>query len=166
MSLDAKSEVMLLKVHPGLAHRVRALLTACEQQGCQMRVTHGLRNDITQTALYAQARQPLAEVNRLRKLACLAPLHAHENEYPVTNAKAGYSWHGYGLAADLCYAIGDPYAEHDHSLTWAQIGHLAEVNGLIWGGRFTRPDRPHVQWAGGLLLADLRAGKLPSLEHG
>jgi hypothetical protein len=68
------------------------------------------------------------------------------------------------LAADLCYATGDPYAEHDHRLTWAQIGHLAEVNGLIWGGRFPRPDRPHVQWAGGLLLADLRAGKLPSKE--
>ena len=165
MSLDAKSEVMLLKVHPGLARRVRALLADCEAAGSPMRVTQGLRDETTQTALYAQARQPLTEVNRLRKLACLAPLHAHENDYPVTNAKAGYSWHGYGLAIDLCYATGSLYEELDHTLSWAAIGDMVESHGLTWGGRFTKPDRPHIQWAGGLALADLRAGKLPPLEH-
>jgi len=107
----------------------------------------------------------LAEVNRLRKLACLAPLHAHENDYPVTNARAGFSWHCYGLAADLCYAEGELYKEAGHTLTWAQIGELAEAHGLTWGGRFPKPDRPHVQWTNGLTLADARAGTVPPMEH-
>jgi peptidoglycan LD-endopeptidase CwlK len=108
----------------------------------------------------------LDEVNRLRTLAVLAPITADAN-HVVTDARPGFSYHNYGLAADLCYATGDPYRERDHALTWEQIGALAEAQGLVWGGRFRmRPDRPHVQWTGTLGLADLRAGTLPPIETG
>jgi hypothetical protein len=53
MPIDTRSENMLLKTHPNLARRVRALLVDCEKAGCPMRITHGLRDGITQTALYA-----------------------------------------------------------------------------------------------------------------
>jgi len=165
MPLDPKSETMLLKVHPGLARRVRALLMACEAKGCPMRVTQGLRDGMEQTALYAQGRQGLDEVNRLRKLACLPPITSEQNQCPVTDARLGFSYHNYGLAIDLCYATGDPYHEDGHSLTWEQIGAMIEANGLVWGGRFRmRPDRPHCQWSDGVSLADLRAGKVPPME--
>ena len=165
MPIDPKSETMLLQVHPGLARRARALLAACEAKGCPMRITQGLRDGITQTALYAQGRQPLDEVNRLRRLACMPPITDDQN-HEVTNARDGFSWHCFGLAADLCYAIGDPYRKNSHTLTWDQIGGLAEANGLTWGGHFSNPDRPHVQWTGGLTLADARAGKVPTMDAG
>lgn len=163
MPIDRASENLLLKVHPGLAVRVRALLADLGAQQCPMRVTQGLRDGMTQTALYAQGRQSLDEVNRLRKLACLPPLTANQN-LEVTNAKPGFSWHCYGLAVDLCYATGDPYREAGHGLTWEQIGVLAEAHELTWGGRFSTPDRPHVQWTGGLTLAQARAGQVPPME--
>ena len=164
--MDDRNEMKLAKVHPGLAKRVRRFLTACEAAGCPMRITQGVRDGIEQIALYAQGRQPLAEVNRLRKLACLVPLHAHENDYPVTNAKPGFSFHQYGLAVDVCYATGDPYKEAEHSLTWAQIGEQIKAADLEWGGDFPHPDNPHAQWKGGLTLRDLRMGKVPAMDQG
>ena len=130
-----------------------------------MRVTQGLRDGMEQTALYAQGRQGLDEVNRLRKLAVLSPITSEQN-HVVTNARQGFSWHCFGLAVDLCYATGDPYKTDGHTLTWDQIGSLADPLGLTWGGHFSNPDRPHVQWTGGLTLADARAGKVPPMECG
>jgi hypothetical protein len=57
--------------------------------------------------------------------------------------------HGRGAALD--FALLDPSGR----ATWAPeyvakyeaVGHHAEQLGLEWGGRFPKPDRPHVQLA-------------------
>src|SRR5262245_9231808 len=48
--------------------------------------------------------------------------------------------HHYGLACDIVKDInGDPSWKGDFSF----LGHLASVNGLIWGGDWGTPNQPH-----------------------
>lgn len=62
-------------------------------------VNEGKRTIETQTAYYAQGRQSLDEVNRLRKIAGLAPINEATNKKIVT--KTMNSKHIKGIAADL-----------------------------------------------------------------
>lgn len=63
----------------------------------------------------------------------------------VTNAKTSlYSWHGFGLAVDVVEKDGTPWDAPVEF--WAGIGKAAARAGLVWGGKWTRPDLPHVQW--------------------
>lgn len=64
----------------------------------------------------------------------------------VTNANTAlFSWHGFGLACDVVEKDATPW---DAPATfWEALGNAAEANGLVWGGRWHKPDRPHVQWA-------------------
>lgn len=65
----------------------------------------------------------------------------------VTNARSAlYSWHGYGLAIDVVEKDGTPWDAPESF--WFALGLAAERHGLVWGGRWKRPDRPHVQWGG------------------
>jgi len=116
-----------------------------------------------QEAIYMQGRHPLAVVNAFRVSIGFPPIKEAENRI-VTWAPSGYSVHNFALAADVCYATGDPYAEKGRLLTWDEFGNLAEALGLTWGGRWKKPDRPHVEWMGGLTLAQLRAGQRPEEE--
>lgn len=64
---------------------------------------------------------------------------------PVTDAKSAlFSWHGYGLGIDVVEKDATPW---DAPVTfWLGIGTAAEAAGLAWGGRWKKPDLPHVQW--------------------
>jgi peptidoglycan LD-endopeptidase CwlK len=63
----------------------------------------------------------------------------------VTNAKTALnSWHGFGLAVDVVEKDATPW--NAPVSFWNDIGDAAERHGLKWGGRWTRPDLPHVQW--------------------
>jgi peptidoglycan L-alanyl-D-glutamate endopeptidase CwlK len=45
---------------------------------------------------------------------------------------------------------------------WAKVGAIGEECGLEWAGRWTTfREMPHLQYRGGLSLADMRAGKVP-----
>lgn len=56
------------------------------------------------------------------------------------------SLHNWGAAVDFCRNDGkDAYDDSDGF--FAKVGHLAESLGLIWGGSFSRPDKPHLQLA-------------------
>lgn len=57
-----------------------------------------------------------------------------------------YSWHGFGLAVDIVEKDATPW--NAPASFWNDIGDAAEANGLIWGGRWHRPDLPHVQMGG------------------
>lgn len=146
-------EEHLATVHPTCASKVRALLLSCATAKCPMKITQSRRSRELQAAYWAQGRHPLNEVNALRRAVGLTALTTGENQRKVTNAPPGTSmhqpWPVLALAVDLCYALDDPYKEDDHALTWDEIGALAERAGLTWGGRFHRPDRPHVQWTNG-----------------
>ena len=63
----------------------------------------------------------------------------------VTNANSALSsWHGFGLAADVVEKDATPW--NAPVSFWNDIGDAAERHGLTWGGRWSRPDLPHVQW--------------------
>jgi len=63
----------------------------------------------------------------------------------VTNAATHLeSWHGFGLACDIVEKDATPW--NAPVSFWNDIGDAAEAHGLTWGGRWRRPDLPHVQW--------------------
>lgn len=65
----------------------------------------------------------------------------------VTNAQTSlYSFHGFGLAVDVVEKDATPW---DAPVSfWIAIGDAADAAGLTWGGRWRKPDLPHVQWGG------------------
>lgn len=88
----------------------------------------------------------------------------------VTNAKPGYSWHNYGLAADLVLDLdaGHPGVKltwqeivdsnKDGANDWLTLGMAVMSNGLIWGGSFkTIKDVPHVELHPGIEIKDALA---------
>jgi peptidoglycan L-alanyl-D-glutamate endopeptidase CwlK len=71
----------------------------------------------------------------------------------VTFARGGESAHNFGLAVDFYAGDWDP-------MSYELLGKMVKMRGLIWGGDFRSPDRPHVQWPGYVTagqMAPLRA---------
>src|SRR5262249_50446166 len=74
----------------------------------------------------------------------------------VTRAKGGESAHNFGLAVDFMRAFGEALTEPDWLPTsYVTLGAVSMSHGLVWGGRFSSPDRPHVQWSGYVTAAEL-----------
>lgn len=145
--LDDRSERNLATLHPEIQPRVVAFISAAKsiatQRGLDVRIISGLRTYSEQDALYAQGRTTPGKV--------------------VTNARAGYSNHNFGLAFDIGIFQGKAYLD-DHPL-YRELGPLGESLGLEWGGRWKKiVDEPHYQfrpkWATGMteseMLANLR----------
>ena len=82
-----------------------------------------------------------------------------------TLAKAGWSYHQYGLAFDFCpLTNGQP--DWNNKAKWQVCGKIAEDMGLEWGARWkTFPDSPHLQFTFGLSIQNLYAGKKPPTEN-
>ena len=109
------------------------------------------RKQIVQDAYYAQGRQSVEEVNRLREKSGLYLIKERENTI-ITNAKV--SNHTGGGAVDMCPEIpgkhGYPWWNAPQDL-WEKIGHLAEECGLDWcAGGFGQTwgkgwDNPHFE---------------------
>jgi len=91
------------------------------------------RTQLIQNAYYAQGRDILEEVNRLRAIAGLGPITAEENRRVITNAKV--SNHTGGGAIDMCPEIkgrpGHPWWNAPKDV-WEAIGRIAEECGLDW----------------------------------
>lgn len=135
-------------LHPHVRMLAEQLLASATQIGIPLTVTFTTRSLATQAALYAQGRTAPGRI--------------------VTNARAGYSFHNYGLALDVVptelLALpnwGDvPAHQMRTDLLWATVGQIGKELGLRWGGEFRAiRDRPHFEWSDGLTLAQLRAGK-------
>lgn len=72
----------------------------------------------------------------------------------MTNARGGYSWHNFGLAADYAFIINGKVTWNG---PWDAFGKIARECGLEWGGGWTKfKDRPHVQMTRGKTLAQMR----------
>lgn len=124
--MNSNSEKRLAAVHPILARKVRALVAALVKQGFVVEVTQGLRTIEEQNVLFAQG--------RTRK------------GLKVTNARGGSSYHNFGLAVDFALMMPDGRLGWPTPHTvWAAIGREAEKVGLEWGGKWRKPDLPHVQ---------------------
>lgn len=124
--------------------------------GIEIMVTQIERSDAIQTAYYAQGRQSLSEVNRLRKIAELYLIDEKENSRTVTKAKAGETPHC-GFAWDFCPLKGNKL-DYDNLTVIKRCGQIAReisLDGyeLVWGGDFNDNgiaddkfvDRPHIQ---------------------
>lgn len=68
----------------------------------------------------------------------------------VTWVGPGQSWHQYGLAAD---GVPQYDVDHDGDLDlqwdadhriWRFYGDIVEGKGLVWGGSWRNPDKPHI----------------------
>lgn len=81
----------------------------------------------------------------------------------VSNAKAGQSWHNYGLAFDFCLLVnGIRSWKVDEN--WMIVVNIFKSYGFTWGGDFagTFKDYPHLECKFGYTLAHLQ---LKHAEH-
>lgn len=140
----------LADLQPTVRAMAEQLIARSAVAGIPLEVTFTLRGMATQDALYAKGR------------TCPGCI--------VTNARAGYSFHNYGLAVDVVptelLALpnwGDTPAHQARAdALWARVGAIGKAIGFRWGGEFRSiKDRPHFEWSGTLTLADLRAGMRP-----
>lgn len=120
-AIDAVSADRLATVVPALASRVEHLMVALHALGVPVRVTQGRRTVEEQAALFAQGRTAPGKV--------------------VTWTMQ--SKHLTGRAVDFVWRTADGGVTYDGP--WLLLGMAAEELGLVWGGRWSRPDRPHVE---------------------
>lgn len=116
-------------------------------KGVRLRFAYTLRTFAEQDALYAQGRTKLFD-NNGKRLGI------------VTNAKAGQSYHNYGLAFDIVLLLdpnGDGNFEaaswntkadndKDGVSDWMEVVKYFKSKGWTWGGDFKKfPDAPHFE---------------------
>lgn len=110
-----------------------------KKAGIRVMMTDGFRSPEEQDKLYARGRTIPG-----RK---------------ITNARGGYSWHNFGLAADYAFIVNGKVTWNG---PWQTFGRIAKECGLEWGGNFKSiTDRPHVQWTQGKTLSQMRQAKHP-----
>jgi peptidoglycan L-alanyl-D-glutamate endopeptidase CwlK len=102
-----------------------------------------------QQALYAQGREKLEEVNRLREIAGMRPIGIGENGYTVTNCDGikNKSNHQSGDAIDIVpMENGKPIWPDSKDRRWNTISFVMIKHGFEWGGNWKLfPDFPHYQ---------------------
>ena len=127
--MDTHSESVLSLVDPALAAIVRLAQATLTPQNIYMCVYQGLRTAAQQNALYAQGRTLPGNI--------------------VTDAKAGYSNHNYGLAVDIVpYVNGTsgPLNWNVPSQQFKTMIQTLKAQGLVYGGDWIHfPDDDHFQ---------------------
>jgi peptidoglycan L-alanyl-D-glutamate endopeptidase CwlK len=118
---------------------------ALAKEGADVIITSTYRDFEAQNKLYEQGRQSPGSI--------------------VTNAKAGDSFHNYRLAFDFAPVVNGKVPWDDSAL-FTRLGIIGESLGLDWAGRWTGSLREmaHLQWTGGLTLAELKSGEMPATE--
>ncbi|RDW17120.1 peptidase [Oceanobacillus arenosus] len=92
----------------------------------------------------------------------------------VTNARAGETYHNYGLAID--YALINDAGDYIWDTTydgnvngksdWFEVAELAKNLGFEWGGDWSGfKDYPHLQMTFGLSIRQLQEGVRPATEE-
>lgn len=106
----------------------------CESQIIQCKNT-GIELLVTSTYRDFEAQDDLYAIGRTKE----------RNRKPVTNAKAGKSWHNYRCAWDVVPLIGGKAVWNDERL-WRDIISIGKECGAQAGADWkTFPDRPHFQ---------------------
>ena len=121
-------------LHPDLLRRLDIVLDRMAKVGNPMRICQGFRTAEYQASLFAQGRTTVGP-----GASASLPLGR-----VVTNCDGIHtlSNHQSGRAADCCFHGADPFGE---TQPWSTFGHMVEGQGLKWGGRFPKVDRPHVE---------------------
>ena len=142
----SKSVKRIAALHPIVASKAELVVRKSYAEGINIIIVQGLRSMAEQAALYAQGRTTPGAI--------------------VTNAKAGSSYHNYGLAFD--YALLAPngidvlWTVNDQ---WKRVAIIGKSLGFAWGGDWTSfKDYPHLEMTFGLSVNDLQNGKKPPIE--
>ena len=135
--LTDNDRTKLKELHPLVAHKIKKTLIQAKKEGLNVGLHMGLRSFEYQAQLYAKGRNKAGKVIDKKKV--------------VTNAKAGRSWHNYGLAGDIVFKTKQNRWSWSTTFKWARLGKIGESYGLTWGGYWTQPvDTPHFQYHKGL----------------
>ena len=123
-------------LHPYVKYLCEQLIAECKKQGLNPTVASTLRTMVEQASIYEQGRTKPGKI--------------------ISYAKAGNSYHNYGLAFDLSFPHYADYADYK------KAGAIGKKLGMRWGGDFkVFSDLPHFEWSGDLKIADLLKGKRP-----
>lgn len=126
-------------LHPRVQPLCRLFIERCAEAGIDVIITSTLRTFAEQDALYAKGRTTAGP--------------------KVTAAKAGESFHNYGLAFDFAPIEHGKIDWNDTEL-FRRCGEIGESIGLSWAGRWKRfREMAHMQFSDGLTIEDLQAGK-------
>lgn len=126
-------------LNPKVAAMCSEFIKRCAEQHIDIIITSTYRDGESQNELYAQGRTKPGKI--------------------VTNAKAGDSFHNWRVAFDFVPIVGGKAQWNDADL-FKRCGEIAESIGLEWAGKWTKfRELPHLQFTGGLRLADFKAGK-------
>jgi peptidoglycan L-alanyl-D-glutamate endopeptidase CwlK len=132
-------------IHPKLREELGAIYQEIRERGINVRFAQVFRSFAQQDALYAKGRT--APGGR------------------VTNAKAGQSYHNYGLAVDIVLMLPNKGVSWDMNLDlnqdgesdWAEIVQVFKHHGWTWGGDWRSfKDYPHFEKNFGLSTSTLK----------
>ena len=141
---NERSERAIATLLPEVRPYARALFFKARDQGIAINILSGTRSDEEQDRLYAKGRTAPGP--------------------KVTNARAGYSNHNFGIAFDIGVFDGNRYLPE--SPLYKVVGALGMELGLDWGGNWKSiVDQPHFElrpaWAADMpersMLAELRS---------
>lgn len=132
---------------PDFLNKINLLLEEAKKEGLNVGIFEGFRSWDRQNKLYYQGRRNPGKI--------------------VTNSPAGYSWHNFGIAADIVFKENGKWSwdlKHD----WKKLGEIGKSLGLEWGGSWKKlKDMPHFQFPVKINLGQARAlynkGGLPEV---
>lgn len=127
--MDARSQSQIDSLHPKFRPSVQQAweeAQAAMPPNVQIVIIQGLRSFAESDALYAQGRTTPGDI--------------------VTKAKAGQSYHNYGLAWDFLM-ITNGKEDNIVGPHWMQVVSIMEKYGMFWGGNFPEGfhDNPHFE---------------------
>jgi peptidoglycan L-alanyl-D-glutamate endopeptidase CwlK len=129
----------IAELHPTVRKMAEEFIAKCKAAGIDVLITSTYRDNESQNALYAQG--------RTKKGA------------KVTNAKGGQSYHNWRVAFDFVPIVNGK-ADWNNLKTFERCGVIGESCGLEWAGRWKSfKEYAHLQYTGGLKLADFQSGK-------
>jgi peptidoglycan L-alanyl-D-glutamate endopeptidase CwlK len=126
---NPKPDRDVAKLAPKFRVAVDAALAACAAAGLEVMVYEGFRSMELQKIYYARGRTVIPPAST------------------VTNAPTNlYSWHGYGLAVDVVHKT--LFWKPPGGEAWfKQVADIFKMHDCKWGGDWTHPDTPHMQWS-------------------
>lgn len=151
MIYDPETEIKLGQVCPDIAIRFKNVISKFwDKYELQLKVTQGYRTYAQQWEVYSQGRKKDIKGNWL----------IIDFTKIVTHARAGESFHNFGLGVDAAVMGPDPYLiqfpKDECNDLWNDYGKIVKAEGLEWGGDFKHPDRPHAQLSYGLSIHEIQ----------
>lgn len=154
-TLLTRSDARLGAVHPRIREYSLELIRRAYKEGIRVQISSGFRANTEQAHIYGQGRP--SYVWNGKKYGRAGNV--------VSNARPGSSVHNYGLAIDYFLVSEDGNSSiWVVNNQWRRVAAIAKSMGFEWGGDWKSfRDYPHLQITRGLSIAQLAAGRLPSL---